>query len=154
MRRRARRATADILISLVVGRCHIEVYGRQLSHETHASGTYGYILKVLMLSRDNTGHSKTRIDPPTPHPTNEFALYTRPEVLHNKKVRVDHKRCIGTATPLGAGELDQSHATRTPTTLPALKRGSSPKRVGRFSVFLDLREHARKDFQAQVLLIA
>lgn len=56
------------------------------------------------------------------HLTKDFALYTRPEVLHNKKVRVDHKRCIGTATPHGAGELDQYPATRTPTALSVLKR--------------------------------
>ena len=63
-------------------------------------------------------HEWTRL---SHHLTDDFALYTRPEVLHNKKVRVDHKRCIGTATPHGAGELGQNPATHTPITLPVLK---------------------------------
>lgn len=53
---------------------------------------------------------------------------------------------IGGAAPLLSGLKNASEWFKS--------GGSSPKRVGRFSVFLDLLEHAREDFQAQILLIS
>jgi len=51
---------------------------------------------------------------------------------------------IGGAAPLLSGLKNASECFKS--------GGSSPKRVGRFSVFLDLREHAREDFQEPILL--
>ena len=53
---------------------------------------------------------------------------------------------IGGAAPLLSGLKNASEWFKS--------GGSSLKRVGRLSVFLDLREHAREDFQAQILLVS
>jgi len=53
---------------------------------------------------------------------------------------------IGGAAPLLSGLKNASEWFKS--------GGSSLKRVGGFSVFLDLREHAREDFQAQILLVS
>ena len=58
--------------------------------------------------------------------------------------------CLVDAVALGGGPLLSRGLKNVSEWCKS--RGYSPKRVGMFSVFSDLREHAREDFQAQILL--